>query len=68
MKKLLLLLFLIPNLVMAEKWIPIVTDEDDWEFFYDEESMRNNKDGTYSLVMKAFDNYSEEYIRKDKKK
>jgi|TARA_B110000208_G_scaffold19429_1_gene23947 hypothetical protein len=53
---------------MAEKWIPIVTDEDDWEFFYDEESMRNNKDGTYSLVMKAFDNYSEEYIRKDKKK
>ena len=53
---------------MAEKWIPIVTDEDDWEHFYDEESMRDNKDGTYSLVMKAIDNYSEEYIRKDKKK
>ena len=67
MRKLLLLLLLIPNLVMAEKWV-FFYESGTMVFSYDEESIKENKDGTYSLSMKGITNYSEEYIRKDKKK
>jgi hypothetical protein len=65
MRKLLLLLLLIPNLVMAEKWV-FFDEEGSMVFSYDEESIKDNKDGTYSLSMKGITNYSEEYIRKYK--
>ena len=63
MKKLLLLLFLIPNLVMAEKWIPFV-EWGEYERFYDEDSIKDNKDGTYSLSIKSINTESEQEIRK----
>jgi len=63
MKKLLLLLLLIPNLVMAEKWIPFI-EGDGWERFYDEESMKDNKDGTYSLVVKSINLSSQKELNK----
>ena len=63
MRKLILLLLLIPNLVMAEKWAPYQRN-DTYEFFYDEESIKDNKDGTYSLVTKQIRHASEQEIRR----
>jgi len=50
---------------MAEKWV-FFDEEGSMVFSYDEESIKDNKDGTYSLSMKGITNYSEEYIRKYK--
>jgi len=48
---------------MAEKWV-FFNQVYNGGHFYDEESIKDNKDGTYSLAVKYIINKSEEEIRK----
>ena len=48
---------------MAERWVPY-QQNDTYEFLYDDESIKDNKDGTYSLAIKQIRHASEQEIRR----